>query len=174
MDALLHTDAPGCPLHPGLGVGVFLSRGGMDRLLRGDHPGLAHSANLLAGWETIRLLGWVRPPEELTEHERLLGADRSQPSPRSSRQGILMRYISSQKLSFIRISQKEAVEVYKRVLEHQPHNGRALLEIGMACKKAGRVDSAKSAYEYALSTGKLSRPQQELARKELLILNAAL
>lgn len=69
---------------------------------------------------------------------------------------------------------KEAVEVYKRLLEHQPNNGRALLEIGMACNEAGRVDSAKSAYEHALSTGKLSRPQQELARQELLILNAAL
>ncbi len=69
---------------------------------------------------------------------------------------------------------EEAVEVYTRLLGHQPNNGQALLEIGMAYIKAGRVDSAKSAYEHALSTGKLSRPQQELAHQELQNLKAEL
>ncbi|MEA1978733.1 MAG: tetratricopeptide repeat protein, partial [Chloroflexota bacterium] len=69
---------------------------------------------------------------------------------------------------------EEAVEVYNRLLGHQPNNGNALLEIGMAYKRAGRVDNAKSAYEHALSTGKLSRPQQELAHQELQNLNTGL
>jgi len=62
----------------------------------------------------------------------------------------------------------ESVESYKRLLEQQPGNGRAQLEIGFAYEKGGLIEDAIEAYKFALAGKNLSIPHQAIANKALI------
>lgn len=61
----------------------------------------------------------------------------------------------------------EAIEIYQQLLEQQPNNGRAQLELGSAYERAGLTAEAKTAYERALAGMNLSKPQRSKAQNAL-------